>query len=85
MGSSAAEGIGKAGVMPLIDLNNTARSTTAPSAGAYESNKAKMQDQQGLKNTATLSKNVADNYGRQIITTVEGATFLKIWPTDSAF
>ncbi|MFT5435853.1 MAG: hypothetical protein ACI840_000493 [Ulvibacter sp.] len=37
MGSSAAEGIGKAGIMPLIDLNNTARSTTAPSAGAYES------------------------------------------------
>ncbi len=37
LGASAAEGIGKAGVMPLIDLNNTARSTTAPSAGAYES------------------------------------------------
>ena len=37
MGSSAAEGIGKAGTFPLFDLNNTARSTTAPSAGAYES------------------------------------------------
>jgi hypothetical protein len=37
MGSSAAEGIGKAGIMPFIDLNNTTRSATAPSAGAYES------------------------------------------------
>ena len=45
--------------------------------GAYESNKAKMQDQQGLKTIATLNKDIADNYGRQIITTVEGATFLK--------
>jgi hypothetical protein len=37
IGSSAAEGIGEGGVMPLIDLNNTPRSATAPSAGAYES------------------------------------------------
>jgi len=37
LGASAAEGIGKAGTMPLFDLNNTARSATAPSAGAYES------------------------------------------------
>ena len=37
LGSSAADGIGKPGVMPFIDLNNTTRSATAPSAGAYES------------------------------------------------
>ncbi|MFK5958307.1 MAG: aldehyde dehydrogenase (NADP(+)) [Lutibacter sp.] len=45
--------------------------------GAYESNKTKMQEQQGLKIIATLNKDVANNYGRQIITTVEGVTFLK--------
>jgi hypothetical protein len=37
LGASAADGIGKPGVPPLFDLNNRVRSTTAPSAGAYES------------------------------------------------
>lgn len=37
LGTSAAEGIGKPGTLPPFDLNNTARSATAPSAGAYES------------------------------------------------
>jgi hypothetical protein len=37
LGSSAAEGIGKSGIAPLLDLNNTPRSTTAPASGAYES------------------------------------------------
>ena len=36
LGNSAADGIGKPGTLPLVDLNNTARSATAPSAGAYE-------------------------------------------------
>lgn len=44
--------------------------------GAYESNKAKMLAQKGLQTTANVEKEVASNYGRQIITTVEGATFL---------
>lgn len=44
--------------------------------GNYESNKAKMQAQLGLKTTATLNSDVSTNYGRQAITTVEGATFL---------
>ena len=35
--NSGADGIGLPGVQPLIDLNNVARSTTAPDAGAYES------------------------------------------------
>ncbi|WP_456376092.1 aldehyde dehydrogenase (NADP(+)) [Lutibacter sp.] len=45
--------------------------------GAYENNKAKMQAQKGLKTTAVTNKNVANNYGRQVITTVEGSTFLE--------
>jgi len=45
--------------------------------GAYESNKNKMQEQQGLKTTATLNNNTSINYGRQVITTVEGVTFLE--------
>jgi 2,5-dioxopentanoate dehydrogenase len=44
--------------------------------GAYESNKTKMQEQSGLKTTATLNKEVPTNYGRQAITTVKGGTFL---------
>ena len=44
--------------------------------GAYESNKAKMQEQQGLETTADLQSEVVPNFGRQAITTVEGATFL---------
>jgi NADP-dependent aldehyde dehydrogenase len=45
--------------------------------GNYENNKAKMQEQIGLKTIAKLNKDVSNNYGRQVITTVEGATFLK--------
>jgi NADP-dependent aldehyde dehydrogenase len=44
--------------------------------GAYESNKNKMLAQKGLQTTAKVEKEVATNFGRQIITTVEGATFL---------
>ena len=44
--------------------------------GAYESNKAKMQEQTGLETKASFSNDVAKNYGRQTITTVEGTTFL---------
>jgi NADP-dependent aldehyde dehydrogenase len=45
--------------------------------GAYESNKANMLAQKGLQTAAIVEKEVAQNYGRQIITTVEGATFLE--------
>ncbi len=44
--------------------------------GAYETSKAKMQEQQGLETVACINKETAANYGRQGITTVEGATFL---------
>ncbi|WP_457610355.1 aldehyde dehydrogenase (NADP(+)) [Lutibacter sp.] len=44
--------------------------------GAYENNKEKMIAQQGLQTSATINNEVLKNYGRQIITTVEGATFL---------
>lgn len=44
--------------------------------GAYESNKAKMQEQKGLQTTASVTRDVAVNYGRQAIATVEGGTFL---------
>ena len=44
--------------------------------GAYETNKAKMQIQKGLHTTADVEKEILKNYGRQAITTVEGATFL---------
>jgi len=44
--------------------------------GAYESNKAKMLEQKGLQTAATMNNEVLKNYGRQIVTTVEGATFL---------
>lgn len=36
-GTSGADGIGEPGITPPFDLNNTARSATAPDAGAYES------------------------------------------------
>ncbi|KUO65520.1 MAG: aldehyde dehydrogenase [Lutibacter sp. BRH_c52] len=45
--------------------------------GAYESKKATMQKQAGLQTAASFSEEVAANYGRQAITTVEGATFLQ--------
>ncbi|MBT8317463.1 MAG: aldehyde dehydrogenase (NADP(+)) [Lutibacter sp.] len=45
--------------------------------GAYENNKAKMQSQKGLQTVVAFDKDVSTNFARQIITTVEGATFLK--------
>jgi len=45
--------------------------------GAYESNKSKMQEQSGLTTTASYENDVAVNYGRQAITTVEGSTFIE--------
>lgn len=36
-GESGAEGIGKEGVLPLLDLNGTMRNPANPDAGAYES------------------------------------------------
>ncbi|SNR47318.1 NADP-dependent aldehyde dehydrogenase [Lutibacter agarilyticus] len=45
--------------------------------GAYESNKATMLVQKGLKISSEFTGEVAPNYGRQLITTVEGATFLE--------
>ncbi len=45
--------------------------------GAYETKKAAMQKQEGLQTKASFSQEIAANYGRQAITTVEGATFLE--------
>jgi len=45
--------------------------------GAYETKKAKMQEQKGLQTTASFSNETSVNFGRQAITTVEGATFLE--------
>lgn len=45
--------------------------------GAYESNKATMLQQKGLKTSSHFKGEVAVNYGKQLITTVEGATFLE--------
>jgi len=45
-------------------------------AGAYETNKAKALSQKGLKVVAGYEDAVEVNYGRQVITTVEGETFL---------
>ena len=45
--------------------------------GAYENNKVAMQKQAGLTTTASYTNETLKNYGRQAITTVEGATFLK--------
>ncbi|WP_372766715.1 aldehyde dehydrogenase family protein, partial [Lutibacter sp.] len=44
---------------------------------AYETKKAKMQEQNGLQTTASFSNETSVNFGRQAITTVEGATFLE--------
>lgn len=44
--------------------------------GAYEVNKEKMRNQQGVQTTGKYPKKVASNYGRQLIVTVEGANFL---------
>jgi NADP-dependent aldehyde dehydrogenase len=44
--------------------------------GAYETNKVKMQNQKGLLTTANFENKTSQNYGKQIITTVEGNTFL---------
>lgn len=45
--------------------------------GAYETNKTKMLNQQGVQAIAQINKDVAVNYGRQVITTVQGKTFLE--------
>lgn len=45
--------------------------------GAFETKKAAMQKQAGLQTAASFSDDIAANYGRQAITTVEGATFLQ--------
>ncbi|MFO7673535.1 MAG: aldehyde dehydrogenase family protein, partial [Lutibacter sp.] len=45
--------------------------------GAYETKKAAMQKQAGLQTPAIFSEEIAANYGRQAITTVEGHTFLQ--------
>ena len=45
--------------------------------GNYENNKAKMQAQSGLKTTASINSEISTNYGRQVITTVNGETFLE--------
>ncbi len=45
--------------------------------GAYETKKKIMQKQEGLETTASFSDEITANFGRQAITTVEGATFLK--------
>jgi len=44
--------------------------------GAYETKKELALAQKGLKKVAGFNKGVSKNYGRQIITTVEGETFL---------
>jgi len=44
--------------------------------GAYENKKETALSQEGLEKVAGLADAVAPNYGRQIITTVEGETFL---------
>lgn len=45
--------------------------------GAYEIKKVTMQKQAGLQTAASFSEEIAVNYGRQAITTVEGDTFLQ--------
>ncbi|MFD1616391.1 aldehyde dehydrogenase (NADP(+)) [Gelatiniphilus marinus] len=45
-------------------------------AGAYETNKAKALSQNGLKVLAGYENDVEPNYARQVVTTVEGDTFL---------
>jgi len=43
----------------------------------YENNKSKMHKQKGLQTVATVNNEISTNYGRQIVTTVEGKTFLE--------
>jgi NADP-dependent aldehyde dehydrogenase len=45
--------------------------------GAYETKKAAMQKQEGLKTVVRFSDKTDTNFGRQAITTVEGANFLE--------
>ena len=45
-------------------------------AGAFESNKEKALSQNGLKVLASYTGEVETNYARQVVTTVEGDTFL---------
>lgn len=45
--------------------------------GAYEKNKKRALSQSGLTVTATIDIDVKPNYGKQVITTVEGKTFLE--------
>jgi alpha-ketoglutaric semialdehyde dehydrogenase len=45
--------------------------------GAYETKKTAMQKQAGLQTAASFSEEIAANYGRQVIATVEGTTFLQ--------
>ena len=44
--------------------------------GAYETKKAAMQKQEGLRTVTSFLNETAPNFGRQAITTVEGATYL---------
>lgn len=44
--------------------------------GAYENNSEKLQQQEGVATVASLDEKVQPNYAKQIITTVEGRTFL---------
>ncbi|MCF7568303.1 aldehyde dehydrogenase (NADP(+)) [Sabulilitoribacter arenilitoris] len=45
-------------------------------AGAYETNKSKALSQSGIKVLAGYENDVEPNYARQVVTTVEGDTFL---------
>ena len=45
--------------------------------GKYDSNKNTMLQQEGLKTVANIATDVKINYGRQTLTTVDGATFLQ--------
>jgi NADP-dependent aldehyde dehydrogenase len=44
--------------------------------GSFEKNTSKMKQQAGLKTITSYVEEVPKNYGRQVITTVNGATFL---------
>ncbi len=45
-------------------------------AGAYETNKSKALSQSGIEVLAGYENDIAPNYARQVVTTVEGGTFL---------
>ena len=45
--------------------------------GAYESNKANVVSQNGIEVLAGYSQEVKGNYGRQIVSKVDGKTFLE--------